>query len=159
MTRTALIALVLACAAAPALAEECRHSAPRALELDLAGARTVMFEVGPHRLRVDASAAPGGRGEKGGQHHGSSSTGRPGGGQQSEESNASGPVTLILRSRTQRLRFLSTIRTGLMGVLVVTLLPWNIDVPRFAVLTSVRVSDVWAASSEPSAAERNIFAK
>jgi len=32
------------------------------------------------------------------------------------------PVSLILRSRTERLQFLSTIRTGLMGVLVVTLL-------------------------------------
>ena len=33
-----------------------------------------------------------------------------------------GPVALILRSRTQRLQFLSTIRTRLVGVLVVTLL-------------------------------------
>ena len=32
------------------------------------------------------------------------------------------PVSLILRSRTQRLQFLSTIRTGLAGVLIVTLL-------------------------------------
>ena len=32
------------------------------------------------------------------------------------------PVSLILRSRTERLQFLSTIRTGLMGVLIVTLL-------------------------------------
>lgn len=32
------------------------------------------------------------------------------------------PVALILRSRTERLRFLSTIRTGLAGALVVTLL-------------------------------------
>ena len=32
------------------------------------------------------------------------------------------PVTLILRSRTERLRFLSTIRTGLAGVLILTLL-------------------------------------
>jgi signal transduction histidine kinase len=32
------------------------------------------------------------------------------------------PATLILRSRTERLRFLDTIRTGLAGVLVVTLL-------------------------------------
>jgi signal transduction histidine kinase len=32
------------------------------------------------------------------------------------------PVSLILRSRTERLRFINTIRTGLVGVLVVTLL-------------------------------------
>jgi signal transduction histidine kinase len=32
------------------------------------------------------------------------------------------PVALILRSRTERVRYLSTIRTGLVGVLVVTLL-------------------------------------
>ena len=33
-----------------------------------------------------------------------------------------GPVALILQSRTERLQFLSTIRTGLVGILVVTLL-------------------------------------
>ena len=33
-----------------------------------------------------------------------------------------GPVALVLRSRTERLQFLSTIRTGLAGILVVTLL-------------------------------------
>lgn len=35
---------------------------------------------------------------------------------------ADAPIALILRSRTERLRFLSTIRTGLAGALVVTLL-------------------------------------
>ncbi|MBI3047912.1 MAG: hypothetical protein HYY76_06330 [Acidobacteria bacterium] len=35
---------------------------------------------------------------------------------------ADGPVALILRSRTERLQFLNTIRTGLVGVLMVTLL-------------------------------------
>ena len=57
MIRSALlvpIVLVSALAAAPAVASECRHSAPRSLELDLAGAKTVMFDVGPHELRVDA---------------------------------------------------------------------------------------------------------
>lgn len=49
MTRPALIAAMLACAAAPALADDCRHSASRVLELDLAGATTVMFDVGPHK--------------------------------------------------------------------------------------------------------------
>ncbi len=33
-----------------------------------------------------------------------------------------GPIALILRSRTDRLQFLSTIRTGLAGILIVTLL-------------------------------------
>jgi signal transduction histidine kinase len=35
---------------------------------------------------------------------------------------ADGPIALVLRSRTERLQFLSTIRTGLAGILVVTLL-------------------------------------
>lgn len=55
------LALVLASAFAPALAADCAHSAPRDLALDLDGVKTVMFEVGPHELRVDASASPTGR--------------------------------------------------------------------------------------------------
>jgi signal transduction histidine kinase len=35
---------------------------------------------------------------------------------------ASGPATLILRSRTERLRFLTTLRAGLAGALIVTIL-------------------------------------
>ncbi len=35
---------------------------------------------------------------------------------------AGGPTTLILRSRTERLRYLSTLRAGLAGALIVTLL-------------------------------------
>jgi signal transduction histidine kinase len=35
---------------------------------------------------------------------------------------AGGPVTLILRSRTERLRFLNTLRAGLVGALIVTIL-------------------------------------
>src|SRR5690606_28339438 len=55
MIRSALLVpTVLTLAAAPAVASECRHSAPRSLELDLAGTKTVMFDVGPHELRVDA---------------------------------------------------------------------------------------------------------
>ena len=55
------MALALAAIAAPAFADDkCSHSAPRSLALDLAGARTVMFEIGPHKLRVDASASPSG---------------------------------------------------------------------------------------------------
>jgi len=53
--------LALAAIAAPALADDkCSHSAPQNLALDLAGARTVLFEIGPHKLRVDASASPSG---------------------------------------------------------------------------------------------------
>jgi len=37
-------------------------------------------------------------------------------------SQGNGPIALILRSRTERLQFLNAIRTGLVGVLVVTLL-------------------------------------
>jgi signal transduction histidine kinase len=36
--------------------------------------------------------------------------------------DAAGPTTLILRSRTERLRYLSTLRAGLAGALIVTLL-------------------------------------
>jgi signal transduction histidine kinase len=39
-----------------------------------------------------------------------------------EASNPAGPYALILRSRTDRLRFLSTIRTGLAGALIVSVL-------------------------------------
>ena len=61
IARLTPIALALAVFATPALAEDkCSHSAPRNLTLDLAGAKTVMFEVGPHKLRVDASASPDG---------------------------------------------------------------------------------------------------
>jgi signal transduction histidine kinase len=35
---------------------------------------------------------------------------------------ADGPVTLILRSRTERLRFLNTLRAGLVGALIITIL-------------------------------------
>lgn len=39
----------------------CKHSAPRDLSLDLGGIKTVLFEVGPHYLQVQASAASGNR--------------------------------------------------------------------------------------------------
>ncbi|MGY1409162.1 MULTISPECIES: DUF4097 family beta strand repeat-containing protein [unclassified Luteimonas] len=61
IVRLTPIALALAAVAAPAYADdECRHSAPQNLTLDLAGATTVMFDIGPHKLRVDASASPSG---------------------------------------------------------------------------------------------------
>ena len=39
-----------------------------------------------------------------------------------DAADAGGPTTLILRSRTERLRYLSTLRAGLAGALIVTLL-------------------------------------
>lgn len=60
MTRLALLALLLS-AAAPAFADDpCTHSAPRNLQLDLAGVRNVVFDIGHNELRVDAR--PGGNG-------------------------------------------------------------------------------------------------
>ncbi len=56
-TLTAPLFLLLATAAVPALAAECRHSAPRSLDLDLSGVKTVMFDVGPHELRVRAASS------------------------------------------------------------------------------------------------------
>ncbi|MGJ4802104.1 hypothetical protein [Luteimonas sp. SDU82] len=56
-TKIASLVLVASSALAPALAAECSHSAPRSLDLDLRGVKTVMFEVGPHELRVDATPA------------------------------------------------------------------------------------------------------
>ena len=52
--------LMLACALALPLAAQaddgaCRHSDPRQLTLDMDGVSRVMFDVGPHKLRLDAS--------------------------------------------------------------------------------------------------------
>lgn len=60
MTRYLLLFALLLPLAAQADEAQCRHSGPRSLELDLDGVRTVMFEVGPHKLRLDA--APGAAG-------------------------------------------------------------------------------------------------
>ena len=61
VVRLAPIALALAAIAAPAFADDkCSHSAPQNLALDIASAKTVRFEIGPHKLRVDASASPSG---------------------------------------------------------------------------------------------------
>lgn len=54
MTRFAAIAVLLA-ASTPAFADECRHSSPRDLSLDLDGVKTVMFEIAHNELRVDAT--------------------------------------------------------------------------------------------------------
>lgn len=53
-----LLALPLAAAAQQ---PHCEHSAPRELQLDLSGVRTIAFEIGPHKLRLDA--APGADGK------------------------------------------------------------------------------------------------
>lgn len=59
MMRTLLLPLLLL-ASAPAFADQCRHSAPRELALDLDGVKTVLFEIGHNELRVDAR--PGAKG-------------------------------------------------------------------------------------------------
>ncbi|WP_411831931.1 DUF4097 family beta strand repeat-containing protein [Pseudoxanthomonas mexicana] len=65
MRKTMLIAGLLLPLAAAAQEPQCKHSQPRNLQLDLAGVRTVVFEIGSHDLRVDsrpgASAAVQGR--------------------------------------------------------------------------------------------------
>src|SRR5690606_7112450 len=62
MSRYATLALLLlATASAPALADECAHSAPRNLDLDFAGVKSVLFEIGPHKLRVEAVPAASGK--------------------------------------------------------------------------------------------------
>lgn len=56
--RTLLPALAFASLAlfcGHALADECRHSEPHNLQLDLTGVKAVMFEIGPHDLIVNAS--------------------------------------------------------------------------------------------------------
>jgi len=53
-----LLLALLALSSAPALAadEHCKHAEPRQLTLDLAGAKAVVFEVGPHDLKVESRA-------------------------------------------------------------------------------------------------------
>jgi len=56
-----LLLLLGATATAPVLAAEpCAHSAPRNLSLDLAGVRSVVFEIGHNELRLDARAGASG---------------------------------------------------------------------------------------------------
>ena len=57
MLRTTLSALLLAAAPAAALADDCPHSAPRSLALDLAGVKAVRIETNQHDVRL--RAAPG----------------------------------------------------------------------------------------------------
>ncbi len=53
----ALFLLPLAAAAAP----KCEHSQPRDLQLDMAGVKTVVFDIGANDLDVRAAAKPGNR--------------------------------------------------------------------------------------------------
>lgn len=56
MTRHLLLACVLALPfAAQANDSSCRHSEPRQLALDMDGVRTVKFEIGGNKLRLDAT--------------------------------------------------------------------------------------------------------
>ncbi|WP_407351730.1 GIN domain-containing protein [Luteimonas sp. R10] len=55
---TALLASLLLPLAAAAQDDRCKESESRELQLDLAGVKTVTFEVGPHKLRLDATDAP-----------------------------------------------------------------------------------------------------
>src|SRR5690606_18101418 len=61
MTRTLLLACALALPiTAYADDADCRHSQPRQLTLDMDGVSRVMFDIGAHKLRLDASpGAPG----------------------------------------------------------------------------------------------------
>ncbi|MCD9031988.1 DUF2807 domain-containing protein [Luteimonas sp. Y-2-2-4F] len=58
----ALLALAagLALPLAAVAQQRCRHTEPRQLQLDLAGVKTILFEIGSNKLRLDA--APGGDG-------------------------------------------------------------------------------------------------
>lgn len=51
----ALTALPLALFAGQALADQCTHSEPRNLQLDLTGVKSVMFDIGPHDLVVNGA--------------------------------------------------------------------------------------------------------
>lgn len=57
----ALLALSLLSPAAFAADDKCEHSAPRDLKLDIGDARAVVFEIGPHDLRLAASPGAAGR--------------------------------------------------------------------------------------------------
>src|SRR3546814_17014923 len=61
MRKQALIlgALLLLPLAANAADQNCEHSQPRNLQLDMAGVKTVVFEVGANDLDVRAVPAPG----------------------------------------------------------------------------------------------------
>lgn len=55
MRKSILSLLCLLPVAAFAQGPQCKHSQPRALQLDLAGVKAVVFDIGPHELKLDAS--------------------------------------------------------------------------------------------------------
>ena len=63
--RKSLFLLMLLPAAAMAQEPQCKHAQPRDLQLDLAGVKAVVFDIGPHELRIEA--APGAKAELRGQ--------------------------------------------------------------------------------------------
>ena len=56
MRKSLLPLLLLLPATAFAASPECRHSQPRQLQLDLAGVKTVVFDIGAHDLVVESVA-------------------------------------------------------------------------------------------------------
>ncbi len=55
-----LLATALLCCSASVLANDCEHSQPRKLDLDLAGVKSITFEVGPHDLVLNGGSRPNG---------------------------------------------------------------------------------------------------
>ncbi|MFO3703929.1 DUF4097 family beta strand repeat-containing protein [Xanthomonas codiaei] len=55
------LAVLFALPGAAAAEEQCKFSEPRSLELQLAGVKSVLFEVGSNDLRLDAAPGTGGR--------------------------------------------------------------------------------------------------
>lgn len=54
--KSAALGLLLAPAAVFAQGKDCQHSDARQLQLDLSGVKTVVFEVGQHKLRLDGAS-------------------------------------------------------------------------------------------------------
>ncbi|HEY5972705.1 MAG TPA: DUF4097 family beta strand repeat-containing protein [Pseudoxanthomonas sp.] len=55
MRKSILSALLMLPVAAFAQEPQCKHSQPRDLQLDLAGVKAVVFDIGPHELKLDAT--------------------------------------------------------------------------------------------------------
>ena len=53
--RKFLLPLMLLPVVAVAQEPQCKHAQPRDLQLDLAGVKAVVFDIGPHELNIDAS--------------------------------------------------------------------------------------------------------
>lgn len=55
MRKSICFLLLLLPVAALAQEPQCKHSQPRDLQLDLGGVKTVVFDIGPHELKLDAA--------------------------------------------------------------------------------------------------------